>query len=381
MSKNTRQALMQSAINLFSTRWYGMVSIAEICRSAGLSNGSFYRHFESKEEIFCAILDYVVHKIEEALTPLSSLPEEKRFPELVRIIYDFSQDYTPLVRVFREGQYRFFKYERKLEDVYSHAFSLVFGRQPSIAEYLFAFAGLRFSAIRAALHQIPVRVDALASIIGNGLLKSQPINSDRIFSTSITPLPIELLPSSRDLLLAEGRKLFGEKGYFETNIHEVTSNAHLAIGSFYRYFESKESFYREVIKVVGQDVRHFITLNLGVGLNRLERELRGLWLFILFLSMDRNCYNIVREAEFVLPNEVRDYYDAFHRGYLRREDTSLRCDSTTCIEFMLGVAHYFGIEIIFDNSPETARQVIEELGALYTQGLLSRKNRTQSSNQ
>jgi AcrR family transcriptional regulator len=125
-----------------------------------------------------------------------------------------------------------------------------------------------------------------------------------------------LLPSSRDLLLSEGRKLFGEKGYFETNIHEVTSNAHLAIGSFYRYFESKESFYREVIKVVGQDVRHFITLNLGVGLNRLERELRGLWLFILFLSMDRNCYNIVREAEFVLPYEVRDYYDAFHRGYL-----------------------------------------------------------------
>jgi AcrR family transcriptional regulator len=104
MSRNTRQALMQSAINLFSTKWYGMVSIAEICRSAGLSNGSFYRHFESKEEIFCAILDYVVHKIEEALTPLSFLPEEKRFSELVKIIYDFSQDYTPLVRVFREGQ-------------------------------------------------------------------------------------------------------------------------------------------------------------------------------------------------------------------------------------------------------------------------------------
>lgn len=370
MGSDTRQALIESAITLFSTKWYGMVSVAEICRSANLSNGAFYRHFKSKEEIFCAILDLVVRKIEAALEPLSKMQASARFSALIRIIFDFSQDYTPLVRVFREGQYRFFKYERALKEVYGHAFIVVLGHEPSVAEYLFAFAGLRFAAIRAALHQLPVSVEALQAIIGGGLLRSQPVNWSRIFSTSITPLPIELLPDSRDSLLAEGRKLFGEKGYFETNIHEVTFNANLAIGSFYRYFESKEAFYKEVIRAVGRDVRHFITLNLGNGLNRLERELRGLWLFILFLSMDRNCYNIVREAEFVLPNEVRDYYDAFHRGYLRREDATLNCDSTTCIEFMLGVAHYLGIEIIFDTSPETARHVIEEIGTLYMRGLL-----------
>ncbi len=353
-----------------------MVSVAEICRSANLSNGAFYRHFKNKEEIFCAILDLVVHKIESALKPLSNMPRRDRFPTLIAIIYNFSQEYTPLVRVFREGQYRFFKYERALKEVYSHAFSVVLDHDPTVAEYLFVFAGLRFAAIRAALHQIPVSVESLSSIIGSGLFQPQSINWPRIFSTSITPLPIELLPDSKAQLLAEGRKLFGEKGYFETNIHEVTSNANLAIGSFYRYFESKESFYKEVIREVGQDVRHFITLNLGNGLNRLERELRGLWLFILFLSIDRNCYNIVREAEFVLPNEVRDYYDAFHRGYLRREDASFGCESTTCIEFMLGVAHYLGIEIIFDNSPETARHVIEEIGNLYMHGLLGEKYRS-----
>jgi len=358
-----------------------MVSVAEICRNASLSNGAFYRHFKNKEEIFCAILDLVVHKIDSALKPLANMPRQDRFPALIAIIYDFSQEYTPLVRVFREGQYRFFKYERALKEVYGHAFSVVLGHDPTVAEYLFAFAGLRFSAIRAALHQIPVSVGSLSGIIGNGLFRPQPINWTRIFSTSITPLPIELLPDSRAMLLAEGRKLFGEKGYFETNIHEVTSKADLAIGSFYRYFESKEAFYKEVIREVGRDVRHFITLNLGNGLNRLERELRGLWLFILFLSMDRNCYNIVREAEFVLPSEVRDYYDAFHRGYLRREDAALSCESTTCIEFMLGVAHYLGIEIIFDNSPETARHVIEEIGKLYMHGLLGEGARAADAKQ
>ncbi len=369
MNSNTRQALIDSAVTLFSTKWYGTVSVAEICRAAGLSNGAFYRYFKSKEEIFCAILDHVVRQIERALKPLASMPPSQRLPNFVSIIYTFSQAHTPLVRVFREGQYRLFQYERKLKDVYRHAFHLVFGRAPSIAEYLFALAGLRFASIRAALHQIPVQTDALVMILREGLLKPQPINTERIFSTSITPLPIELWPDNRYLLLAEGRKLFGEKGYFETNIHEVTSNAGLAIGSFYRYFESKEAFYKEVIRSVGKDVRHFISMNLGSGLNPVEREMRGLWLFILFLSMDRYCYNIVREAEFVLPNEVRDYYDAFHRGYLKRENPSFTCDTTTCIEFMLGVAHYLGIEVIFDNSPEIARQTIEEMGELYMHGL------------
>jgi len=369
MSSDTRQALIDSAVTLFSTKWYGMVSVAEICRSAGLSNGAFYRYFKSKEEIFCAILDHVVRQIERALMPLAGMEPSQRLPNFVGIIYNFSQVHTPLVRVFREGQYRLFEYERKLKDVYRQAFQIVFGRTPSITEYLFALAGLRFASIRAALHQIPVQTDALVTILSKGFLKAQPINADRIFSTSITPLPIELWPDSRYLLLAEGRKLFGEKGYFETNIHEVALHAGLAIGSFYRYFESKESFYKEVIRSVGRDVRHFISLNLGSGLNPVEREMRGLWLFILFLSMDRYCYNIVREAEFVLPNEVRDYYDAFHRGYLKREDSSLTCDSTTCIEFMLGVAHYLGIEVIFDNSPEIARQAIEEMGQLYMHGL------------
>jgi hypothetical protein len=109
-------------------------------------------------------------------------------------------------------------------------------------------------------------------------------------------------------------------------------------------------------------------MNLGEGLNPLERELRGLWLFIVFLSLDRNCYGIVREAEFVLPVEVRQYYGAFVKGYRQRElDFSIQ-DSTTAIEFLLGVAHYLGIEVIFDHSPENARNVIQEIGEYYSHG-------------
>ncbi|MCX8013336.1 MAG: TetR/AcrR family transcriptional regulator, partial [Rectinema sp.] len=277
--------------------------------------------------------------------------------------------HTVLVRVFREGQYRFFEYERRLKEVYRRAFERAFGHEPRIAEYLFALGGLRFASIRAAFHQIPVQPDALVAILRHGILKPQTIDQARVFSSSIIPLPIEFLPDSRALLLKAGRQLFGEKGYFETNVHEIASAAHLATGSFYRHFESKEAFYREVIRQVGKDVRRFITLNLGPNLNRLEREMRGLWLFLLFLSMDRYCYNIVREAEFVLPDEVRSYYESFRKGYLKQEIKDFAQDETTSIEFLLGVAHYLGIEVIFDHSPENARMVIEELAELYVHGL------------
>jgi Transcriptional regulator len=51
---SSKGRLVQAAIEQFSAKWYGTVSVAEICRAAGLSNGLFYRYFQSKEEIFQA---------------------------------------------------------------------------------------------------------------------------------------------------------------------------------------------------------------------------------------------------------------------------------------------------------------------------------------
>jgi len=44
----TEDRLVAAAVGLFSRKWYGTVSVAEICRAAGLSNGVFYRYFDGK---------------------------------------------------------------------------------------------------------------------------------------------------------------------------------------------------------------------------------------------------------------------------------------------------------------------------------------------
>ena len=54
-----RERLVAAAVELFSKKWYGTVSVAEICRAAGLSNGVFYRYFDGKEGLFKVILGRV----------------------------------------------------------------------------------------------------------------------------------------------------------------------------------------------------------------------------------------------------------------------------------------------------------------------------------
>ncbi|MGA2977684.1 MAG: hypothetical protein ABSF77_20480, partial [Spirochaetia bacterium] len=125
-------------------------------------------------------------------------------------------------------------------------------------------------------------------------------------------------------------------------------------------------------------VRSFIARNLtspgvktspGVsGLNRLERELRGLWLWLVYLSLDKNCYAIVREAEFVLPMAVREYYGDFVQGYSKNPEGNGAADQRTAIEFLLGIAHYFGIEVAFDGSPGNARATVEAIGGYLARG-------------
>ena len=44
--------LLESARDLFSEKWYESVSVAEICRNAGLSNGTFYKNFKTKKKYF-----------------------------------------------------------------------------------------------------------------------------------------------------------------------------------------------------------------------------------------------------------------------------------------------------------------------------------------
>lgn len=76
-SEETRAKIIESAVNLFSTRGYNTASVDDICREAGISKGAFYHHFESKQTLFLALLDGWLETIDTVI----EASKDKTVPE------------------------------------------------------------------------------------------------------------------------------------------------------------------------------------------------------------------------------------------------------------------------------------------------------------
>ena len=57
MAKDTKERILAAALDLFSQNGYAGTNVRELMASLGLAKSSTYRHFESKEEIWNALLD------------------------------------------------------------------------------------------------------------------------------------------------------------------------------------------------------------------------------------------------------------------------------------------------------------------------------------
>ena len=81
MAKDTKERILATALELFSQNGYAGTNIRELTASLGLGKSSMYRHFESKEDIWNALLDEMIAYYEahfgspERLPPVPDSPE------------------------------------------------------------------------------------------------------------------------------------------------------------------------------------------------------------------------------------------------------------------------------------------------------------------
>ncbi len=52
-----REKIITSAERLFAEKWYSTVSVADICRTAGVSNGIAYHYFDNKDELLKDLME------------------------------------------------------------------------------------------------------------------------------------------------------------------------------------------------------------------------------------------------------------------------------------------------------------------------------------
>ena len=63
--EKTHQCIVESGKRLFLQNGYERTNLREVCKEAGVTTGSFYRHFESKEALFTFLVQATVDGIYE----------------------------------------------------------------------------------------------------------------------------------------------------------------------------------------------------------------------------------------------------------------------------------------------------------------------------
>lgn len=84
----TREALLEAARQVFAERGYGPASVEEIARTAGVSVGSVYVHFASKEALFTALVEDQTSAAVDLKAKLVEGDPEETFAALDRLVSD-----------------------------------------------------------------------------------------------------------------------------------------------------------------------------------------------------------------------------------------------------------------------------------------------------
>ncbi|MBR2796893.1 MAG: TetR/AcrR family transcriptional regulator [Clostridia bacterium] len=74
MAKDTKERILETALQMFSQNGYAGTNVRELTASLGLVKSSMYKHFESKEAIWNALLDKMIAYYDERFGSSEHLP-------------------------------------------------------------------------------------------------------------------------------------------------------------------------------------------------------------------------------------------------------------------------------------------------------------------
>lgn len=131
----TRSRLLQSATRVFSAKGLERASVAEVSADAGYTKGAFYANFESKQDLFLAMLEERferrIAEVERVWSDHESPPQQARHsaadfarsiradPEAPRLFLEFSAYALRDERFRDELLARFTTLRERLEEIYS----------------------------------------------------------------------------------------------------------------------------------------------------------------------------------------------------------------------------------------------------------------------
>ena len=102
--EETRERILDAALELFACHGYNATSVAQICLHASITKGGFYHHFPSKQALFLEMLERWLEGIDvqlEAARSGATVPEELlRMTGMVRGIFQDAGGKLPIFMEF-----------------------------------------------------------------------------------------------------------------------------------------------------------------------------------------------------------------------------------------------------------------------------------------
>ena len=182
-----RERLLSAAEHLFGERSYRRTSVAGICARAGIATGSFYAHFNSKADIFAAVVWRINADLRAAMSDaLEQAPDNQRARERAafRAFFDMISQRPWIDRIVRESEFvdpgLFREYYERLARGYARgvrqaqlAGEVDSRYDPEVIAYLYTgadnFIGVRWADWTAGGHVPDDVLDDVLEVLARGL--------------------------------------------------------------------------------------------------------------------------------------------------------------------------------------------------------------------
>lgn len=192
--------------------------------------------------------------------------------------------------------------------------------------------------------------------------------------------------ATRRRILDAAEAVFGELGYYEASVAEITRRAGVAQGTFYIYFHSKREIFIELVEDMGKQLRRAMRAGMGDATDRLEIERGGFAAFFAFVAAHPRIYYIIEEARRVAPEAAETYYRRIVAGYERGLNRAMdagqirHMDAEAVAYALIGIGHFVALRWLIwprrdrsDGEPQEAPRlpahVFDAVIDLITRGL------------
>ncbi len=182
--------------------------------------------------------------------------------------------------------------------------------------------------------------------------------------------------ATRARLLQAAEEVFAEHGWEQASIVKITERAAVAQGTFYRYWESKQAIFDDLVDDLNRRVRRAMAEGAARGVNRAEAERYGFEGFFRFTAEHPALYRVIRQAEFASPEALRRHYEKIAAGYVVALEGAMErgevvaADPELIAYALMGIGELVGMRwILWAETTAVPADLIDQLMEFIQRGL------------